>query len=98
RGKETGAKVKFGKQPYKPDWKAALSLAQAAPRRRARVDATKMPCRGPAMRGRRVRPLHGGKGGAPLATVTEHIGQAATRQMPRPSGESCGCRWETCIA
>src|SRR5690348_16023249 len=49
----------------KPDWKAALVVAQAAPRCRARGRRSKLPCRVPAMRGRPVCRVHGGKGGAP---------------------------------
>jgi ATP-dependent DNA ligase len=52
-------------RPYKPDWKAALVLAQAAPRCHARRRRSKVPCRGPAMRGKPVCRLHGGKGGGP---------------------------------
>ena len=57
--------MKSSGQPYKPDWKPALALAQAAPRCRARCRRSKLPCRAPAVRGRPVCRLHGGKGGAP---------------------------------
>ena len=57
--------MKIERQPYKPDWKRALAYAQAAPRCRARCRLSKPPCRGPAMRGRPVCRLHGGKGGGP---------------------------------
>jgi hypothetical protein len=57
--------VKSFHRPYKPDWKAALAMAQAAPRCRARCRYSKRPCRAPAMRGRPVCRLHGGKGGGP---------------------------------
>jgi hypothetical protein len=57
--------VKTGQRPYKPDWKAALMLAQSAARCRARCRRSKLPCRGPAMRGKPVCRLHGGKGGGP---------------------------------
>jgi glucans biosynthesis protein len=57
--------VKIERRSYKPDWKAALLLAQAAPRCRARCRRSKLPCRAPAMRGKRVCRLHGGKGGGP---------------------------------
>ena len=61
-----GVEVKSGDRPYKPDWRRALACAQGAPRCRARCRHTKLPCRGPAMRGRPVCRLHGGKGGGPL--------------------------------
>ena len=64
-GQARGAEVNSGHRPYKPDWKAALVFAQAAPRCRARCRRSKLPCRGPAMRGKRVCRLHGGKGGGP---------------------------------
>ena len=57
--------MKSGRQPYRPDWKSALGYAQAAPRCRARCRRSKLPCRAPAMRGRPVCRVHGGKGGAP---------------------------------
>jgi hypothetical protein len=57
--------VKSTNRPYKPDWEGALALAQAAPRCRARCRRSKLPCRGPAMHGRPVCRLHGGKGGGP---------------------------------
>jgi hypothetical protein len=57
--------VKTERQPYKPDWKRALAYAQAAPRCRARCRLSKLPCRGPAIQGRPVCWLHGGKGGGP---------------------------------
>ena len=52
-------------RPYRPDWKAALAMAQAAPRCRARCRRSKLPCRGPAMRSRPVCRLHGGRGAGP---------------------------------
>jgi hypothetical protein len=52
--------VKSGDRPYRPDWKRALVFARAAPRCRARCR------RSPAMRGRPVCRLHGGKGGGPM--------------------------------
>jgi hypothetical protein len=57
--------VKSSGQPYKPGWKKALAYAQAAPRCRARCRRSKLPCRAPAMRGKPVCRLHGGKGGGP---------------------------------
>ena len=57
--------MKSGRRPYKPDWQAALTFARAAPRCRARCRRSKLPCRGPAMRGKTVCRLHGGKGGGP---------------------------------
>lgn len=57
--------MKNSKQPYVPDWQRALSMARAAPRCAARCRHTKAPCKGPAMAGKRVCRLHGGKGGAP---------------------------------
>jgi len=47
------------------DWRKAMALAHAAPRCRARCKHTKQRCRGPAMKGRKVCRMHGGKGGAP---------------------------------
>ena len=60
-----GTEVKSSQRPYEPDWKAALALARAAPRCCAQRRRTKLPCRGPAMRGKAVCRLHGGKGGGP---------------------------------
>jgi hypothetical protein len=57
--------VNSGHRPYRPDWKQARAYAQGAPRCRARCRRSKLPCRGPAMRGRPVCRLHGGKGGGP---------------------------------
>ena len=57
--------MKSANRPYKPDWQTALGLARAAPRCRARCRRSKLPCRGPAMHGRPVCRLHGGKGGGP---------------------------------
>jgi hypothetical protein len=57
--------VKFSDRPYKPDWESALALAQTAPRCRARCRQSKLPCKAPAMRGKPVCRLHGGKGGGP---------------------------------
>ena len=42
-----------------------LLHAQAAPRCRARCRRPKLPCRAPAMRGKAVCRLRGGKGGGP---------------------------------
>ena len=55
--------MKSGRRPYKPDWQAALTFARAAPRCRARCRRSKLPCRGPAMRGKAVCRLHGGPKG-----------------------------------
>ena len=57
--------MKIDRRPHNSDWKAALLLAQAAPRCRARCRRSKLPCRAPAMRGKLVCRLHGGKGGGP---------------------------------
>ena len=57
--------MKSPHRPYKPDWQAALAFAQTTPRCRARCRVSKLPCRGPAMRGKAVCRLHGGKGGGP---------------------------------
>jgi hypothetical protein len=59
------AKVKSTHRRYRPDWKGALVFARVSPRCRARCRRSKLPCRGPAMRGRPVCRLHGGKGGGP---------------------------------
>jgi len=47
------------------NWRRAMALAQAAPRCRARCKHSKAPCRNPAVSGRTVCRMHGGKGGAP---------------------------------
>jgi hypothetical protein len=47
------------------DWRRAIDLAHAAPRCHARCKHSKAPCRQPAVAGRRVCRMHGGKGGAP---------------------------------
>jgi hypothetical protein len=47
----------------RPDWKHGLAYAQAAPRCPAGCRRSKLPCRGPAMRDKRVCRLHGAKGG-----------------------------------
>jgi hypothetical protein len=47
------------------DWRRAMALAQAAPRCTARCKHSKAPCRNPAVKGRKVCRMHGGKGGAP---------------------------------
>jgi hypothetical protein len=52
-------------QSYAPDWRKALEFARQAPRCRARCKHSKRPCKGPAVNGRRVCRMHGGKGGAP---------------------------------
>ena len=57
--------MKIKRRPHNSEWKAALLLAQAAPRCRARCRQSKLPCRAPAMRGKQVCRLHGGKGGGP---------------------------------
>ena len=51
--------------PYTPDWRNGLRSANAAPRCKARCRRSKRPCKGPAMRGKTVCRMHGGKGGAP---------------------------------
>jgi hypothetical protein len=48
-----------------PDWRHGLIHAQAAPRCRACCRWSELPCRAPAMRGKRVCRLHGVKGGGP---------------------------------
>lgn len=47
------------------DWRRAMARAQAAPRCHARCKHSKAPCRNPAVKGRSVCRMHGGKGGAP---------------------------------
>lgn len=47
------------------DWRRAIALAHAAPRCAAHCKHSKAPCRNPAVNGRRVCRMHGGKGGAP---------------------------------
>jgi hypothetical protein len=51
--------------PYTPDWRNGLRHADAARRCHARCKHSKRPCKGPAMRGKAVCRMHGGKGGAP---------------------------------
>jgi hypothetical protein len=51
--------------PYTPDWRNGLRYADAAARCHARCKHSKRPCKAPAMRGKRVCRMHGGKGGAP---------------------------------
>ena len=65
RGYQWGVEVNSGDRPYEPNWKVAPAFAQTAPRCRARCRRSKLPCRAPAMRGKPVCRLHGGKGGAP---------------------------------
>lgn len=54
-------------QPRIPpmDWRKALELARNARRCGARCKHSKLPCKNPAVRGRRVCRMHGAKGGAP---------------------------------
>jgi hypothetical protein len=47
------------------NWHRAMSLAHAAPRCSARCKHTKAPCRSPAVNGRTVCRMHGGRAGAP---------------------------------
>jgi hypothetical protein len=47
------------------DWRRAIARAHAAPRCTARCKHSKAPCRNPAVNGRSVCRMHGGKGGAP---------------------------------
>jgi hypothetical protein len=47
------------------DWRRAMALAQAAARCTAHRKHSKAPCRNPAVKGRSVCRMHGGKGGAP---------------------------------
>jgi hypothetical protein len=46
-------------------WPKAIALAHAAPRCHARCKHSKLPCRNPAVKGRAVCRMHGGKAGAP---------------------------------
>ena len=46
-------------------WPKAIALAHAAPRCHARCKHSKQPCRNPAVKGRAVCRMHGGKAGAP---------------------------------
>lgn len=54
-------------QPDTPtlDWREALELARKARRCGARCKHSKLPCKNPAVRGRRVCRMHGAWGGAP---------------------------------
>ena len=51
--------------PYTPDWRNGLQFANAAPRCKARCRRSKRPCKAPAIRGKPVCRMHGGKGGGP---------------------------------
>jgi hypothetical protein len=57
--------MKSAKRPYIPDWASALVHARAARRCHAHCRVSKKSCGQPAMRGKRVCRLHGGKGGGP---------------------------------
>jgi hypothetical protein len=48
-----------------PSWPKALALAWKSPRCHARCKHSKLPCKNPAVGGRRVCRMHGGKAGAP---------------------------------
>ena len=52
-------------RPGNPNWRAALELARQAPRCQAKRRFNRGPCHEPAIKGRRVCRLHGGKGGGP---------------------------------
>ena len=54
-------------KPHAPagDWRSALEQARKAPRCHARCKHSKQPCHNPAIKGRGVCRMHGGKGGAP---------------------------------
>jgi hypothetical protein len=86
--------VKSGGRPYTPDWETALALAQTASRCRARCRRPKLPCRGPAMRGKSVCRLHGGKGGGPKGerNGAYRTGRytAEAKAERRGRGRSCG--------
>jgi hypothetical protein len=45
------------------DWKRALDLARSAPRCKARCKHSKLPCKGPAVKGWTVCRKHGARGG-----------------------------------
>jgi hypothetical protein len=48
-----------------PSWRKALEFARHARRCHARCKHSKRPCKNPAVRGRRVCRMHGGRAGAP---------------------------------
>jgi hypothetical protein len=68
-----------------------LALARQAPRCHARCKHSKQPCKAPAVKGRRVCRMHGGRAGAPRGARNgnyQHGGrtieaQAARRQAAR---------------
>jgi hypothetical protein len=79
-------------QPHTPpmDWRTALELARQARRCGARCKHSKLPCKNPAVRGRRVCRMHGARGGAPRGirngsyrhgryTIEEHQRRAKLR-------------------
>jgi hypothetical protein len=74
-----------------PSWPKALALAWKSPRCHARCKHSKLPCKNPAVRGRRVCRMHGGRAGAPRGARNgnyQHGGrtieaQAAGRQAAR---------------
>jgi hypothetical protein len=47
------------------NWRKAMDMAHSAPRCHAHCKHSKLPCGNPAMKGRGVCRMHGGKGGAP---------------------------------
>lgn len=47
------------------DWRRAMAMAHRSKRCTARCKHTKQPCKGPAVKGRSVCRMHGGKAGAP---------------------------------
>lgn len=57
--------MKNADQPHTPTWVVNLDAAQCAPRCHARRKSDGKQCQGPAVNGRAVCRLHGGKGGAP---------------------------------
>ena len=70
----------------KPDCTAyAGMVAQAVARCLASIRRSKLPYRGPAMRGKPVCRLHGGKGGGPTGERNVLIARDATRRRPRQS-------------
>jgi hypothetical protein len=82
RGKLNGAWVKSSGRPYKPGLPKAYPGRATLPGSMPPVQA-KLSCRGPAMRGKPVSRLHGGKGGGPKGAMAP-IPLGTIRQRLKP--------------
>ena len=61
--------MKSDVNPMHPGWRAALTVADAAPRCRAHSKRTGEPCRAPAVTGWRVCRMHDAGGGHPAGSA-----------------------------